>query len=220
MSKNTLSVEKSEIAKGRSYVYHLLAMLYLQEITAETLTILRNKEVVDTLAGLGLDVNYISPDVPQERLLNDLAEEYAALFVVSGGIPPYESARLKGLLCQEPASEVEEFYRRCGLVVKEDCGIIPDHLGMEMEFMGYLASRESDAWKAGDEKTAIEWSDRQREFFASHINNWVFDFLKDLERLALHPFYRDMGRLTQRFLETEQGYLESKNPMVEDEKWV
>lgn len=207
MSKNALGIEDSETAKGRSYVYHLLALLYLQEITAETLTILRNKEVIDMLAGLGMDVSHLSQDVPQERLLNDLAEEYAALFVVSGGIPPYESARLKGLLCQEPASEVEEFYRRCGLVIKEDHRILPDHLGIELEFMGYLTDKESRAWMDGDEKEALKWRSLQKEFFGKHINNWVFDFLKDLERLTFHPFYREMARLTQGFLETERDYI-------------
>jgi len=155
-----------------------------------------------------MDVGLLSPStIPQEKLLDDLAEEYASLFVVSGGIRPYESARLKGLLCQEPASDVEDFYRRCGLTIREDFRILPDHIGMELEFMSHLTAMESDAWKNGDERAATEWSERQREFFESHISTWVFDFLNDLEQLSSHPFYREAGRLTKRFLELERDYL-------------
>lgn len=218
MEEDTLRIEKSETAEGRSHVYHLLANLYLKEITPEVLTLLEDKELIDVLVGLGLELNQLLPDTNQEKLLNELSEEYAALFIVSGGILPYESARLKGLLCQEPTSEVEDFYRRCGLIVREDCHVLPDHLGMELEFMSYLARKESEAWKKGDERAASRWFRHQREFFTNHITMWVFDFLVDLMSCTLHPFYREIGRLTQRFLETEKEYLESDNFARGDEK--
>jgi len=96
--------------------------------------------------------------------LDALAQEYAALFIVPGGIPPYESVRLKGLVCQEPEWKVREVYKRCGLVVKEDLKIFSDHLGMELEFMGYLAKKEAGAWIDKDEKSALELVNMQKEF--------------------------------------------------------
>jgi TorA maturation chaperone TorD len=38
---------------------------------------------------------------------------------------------------------------------------------------------------------------------------WAFDFLRDLQRLAFHPFYKGVGSLTMRFLETEKNISES-----------
>lgn len=139
--------------------------------------------------------------------MNELAEEYAALFLVSGGLPPYESVRLKGLLCQEPAIEVERFYERCGLILKDEWKkIFPDHLGLELEFMGYLCDREAEV---EDREDSI-WSNYQREFFEKHLGTWVFDYLKDLERCTFHPFYRDIVTLTREFIESEREYLESE----------
>jgi TorA maturation chaperone TorD len=77
---------------------------------------------------------------------------------------------------------------------------------MELEFMGFLADKESDAWLNRDEKEAIRWFDLQREFFGRHISKWVFDFLHDMERYAFHPFYSEVARLTRSFLESEDEY--------------
>jgi TorA maturation chaperone TorD len=168
---------------------------------------MKNEGIAGALAELEPDIGRILDDTEPERLLNDLAEEFAALFIVPGGIPPYESVRLHGMLNQKPSWEVEEFYRRCGLVIKDECRMLPDHLGMELEFMGYLVEKEAEARKRDDKKQAEKWSGFQAEFFQGHIRPWAFDFLRDLQRLAFHPFYRGIADLTMRFLESEQEHL-------------
>ncbi len=183
-------VESSGITKGRSGVYHLLAAAYLKEVTTEFLAILKSEAAADALQELGIDLGRALPDTPQDILLNDLAEEYAALFIVPGGIPPYESVRLHGMLNQKPSWEVEEFYRRCGLVVKEESRMLPDHIGMELEFMGYLAGKEGDARRNGDEKEAAKWFGLQREFFQSHISRGHSLFCGILRDWPFIPFTR------------------------------
>lgn len=204
MLNKVLDLDLALAAKGRSTVYHLLAMLYLKETSPELLAILKSKEVIESLNELGSDFNSILSDKLQETLLDELSQEYAALFIVPGGLPPYESVRLKSLLNQEPAWKTEEFYKRCGLIIKEDCKTFPDHLGMELEFMAYLSDKESAARQDKDEKAAAEWGNFQKEFFSNHINKWVFGFLDDLGRFAFHPFYKEVAKLTKGFLETER----------------
>lgn len=194
----------SVAARGRSNVYHLLAKLFLKEVSPELLAALRSKDVIESLNELGSDFNTILSSKPQEILLDELSQEYAALFIVPGGIPPYESVRLKDLLNQEPAWKTEEFYKRCGLIIKDNCKTFPDHLGMELKFMAYLSDKESSAWQDKDEKAAAEWGNLQKDFFSNHINKWVFGFLDDLDRFAFHPFYKEAARLTKGFLETER----------------
>ncbi len=196
-------LDLSVAARGRSNVYHLLAMLYLKEASPELLATLKSKDVIESLNELGSDFNSILNNKSQEILLDELSQEYAALFIVPGGIPPYESVRLKDLLNQEPAWKTGEFYKRCGLIIKEGCKIFPDHLGMELEFMAYLSDKEAAAWQDKDEKAAAEWGNLQREFFENHLSRWVFGFLDDLDRFAFHPFYKEAAKLTKGFLETE-----------------
>lgn len=195
-----------ETARSRSNVYHLLSGLYLREVIPEFLKTLTGAGILEAFDGLGVDMRSILC-AEDEGLIKELAEEYAALFVVPGGLPPYESVRLKGLLSQAPAWEVEEFYRKCGLVVREDLRFLPDHLGMELEFMGYLAGREAEALLKEDQNSAAEWRRFQYDFFHNHLEKWAFAFLQDIGRYAFHPFYKSIGALASRFLEEEKEHL-------------
>ncbi len=204
MLNKALDLDLALIAKGRSSLYHLLSLFYLKEVSSEFLTQIKSKEIIDSLNDIGIDFAMVSFELPEEKLLDELSQEYAALFIVPGGLPPYESVRLKSLLNQEPAWKTEEFYKRCGLIIKDNCKIFPDHLGMELEFMAYLSDKESAARQDKDEKAAAEWGNLQKEFFSNHINKWVFGFLDDLDRFAFHPFYKEVAKLTKGFLETER----------------
>jgi TorA maturation chaperone TorD len=195
------------VEASRSRVYSLLSALFLKEATPDLLAVLTGEEVAEALWELGSDMGRILHGPQPADLLEELAEEYAALFIVPGGLPPYESVRLHGMLNQKPAWETEEFYRRCGLVIREESGILPDHLGMELEFMGYLAGKEADARLNREEQAAGQWLGLQSEFFREHLDGWAFGFLEDLRRYAAHPFYKEIGSLTARFLEVEKELL-------------
>jgi len=196
-----------EIAESRNRVYLLLSTLLTKEVTPELLAILKNEMVAAAFGELDPDIACYLNDQESQKLLNDLAEEYAALFIVPGGISPHESVRLHGMLNQKPAWEAEAFYRRGGLVISDECRLMPDHLGMELEFMGYLAGREAEAHAKQDEEEAAKWIGLQGDFFQNHIDNWAFSFLTDLQRYAFHPFYKGLGSLTINYLKTEKGHL-------------
>jgi putative dimethyl sulfoxide reductase chaperone len=198
-----------DIAESRCRVYRLFSSLLMKEVDPGMLAALKGDGMAEALGELAPGIKDILDSDEPEKQQDDLAEEYAALFIVPGGIPPYESVRLHGLMNQKPAWEVEEFYRRCGLVVKEGCRILPDHLGMELEFMGYLAEKEGDAQQCRDEREFAKWSGFQKEFFQGHIDPWAFDFLRDLQRLAFHPFYKGLASLIVQFLDTEKEYFGS-----------
>jgi len=84
---------------------------------------------------------------------------------------------------------------------------MPDHIGVELGFMGILAEKEHESWKAGNAEEALRWRGLQQEFFAAHLNAWAMDFLDDIEKLTRHGFYREAAVLTRRFLELEQNEL-------------
>ncbi len=196
----------TNLSKGRSRVYQFLSRLFLKEVTPELLDVLLKEEIKEELYSLDIDISKILPDIPQDRLLDELAEEYAALFIVPGGIPPYESVRLEGQLYQKSAFEVEGFYKNCGLLIKDSFILFPDHIGMELEFMGYLADKEADALLNSIMDEAEKWLELQKEFFEVHLGKWAFKFLQDMEKCAFHPFYRGIAELTQKFLETEREF--------------
>lgn len=196
-----------ETGESRSSVYRLLSAFFMKEADSGLLSALQDADVAGALGELDPDIRRLLFDPEPKKLLDELADEFAALFLVPGGIPPYESVRIHGMLNQKPSWEVEEFYRCCGLAVREESRMLPDHLGMELDFLGRLAAREAEARRQGDDALAAKWACLQAEFFQNHIAAWAFVFLRDLERLAYHPFYKTAGSLTRRFLETEKEYL-------------
>lgn len=200
------SALKTETARSRSNIYRLLSALFMAEVTPDLLNALNSEEMLKGLQDLGVEMEKVLGDQNSD-LLGDLAEEYAALFIVPGGISPHESVRLHGMLNQKPSWDVEKFYQKCGLVIKDDCHILPDHIGMELEFMAYLAGKEADATQSGKETESAQWAGLQEEFFRNHIAPWTFDFLRDMKRLAYHPFYHGVASLALRFLETEKEQL-------------
>ncbi len=196
-------MEKSEIAKGRSSVYKLLSHVFIKEVSPELLNTFREKEISDSLDELGVDIGECLKSDSDNKLLDDLATEYAALFLTPGGLSPHESVKLKGLLLQEPASEVLAFYKECGLEIPADYKGFPDQLGVELEFMGYLADEECKAWQEDNAEKAQELEALQARFLREHLSKWVVDFCKEVEEVAFHLFYKEMAGLTRTFMETE-----------------
>ena len=206
MTAESVLLEQSMDAKGRSLLYRIIASLYLKEASADTLHILSMKDVAEALGGLGADMGKFSApmdDMGLKRLLDELAEEYAALFILPGGVSPYESVRLKGLLCQGPEWQVREFYEKFGVKMRKDSNIFCDHIGMEFDFMSYLSGKESAALSAKDEADASRWQAAQREFFSGHINKLAQGFLDELDKCAFHPFYKEVSSLTRKFIQME-----------------
>lgn len=196
-------VEKVEIAEGRARIYHLLARCFLKEVSPDFLKGIRDGEFLKSLKELGVefDEGFLRED--EKEVLEGLASEYAKLFIAPGGIPPYESVWLKGLLLQEPATEALAFYKRSGFTLPEDFKGFPDQVGVELSFMGHLAQAEGRMWKEGKEEEAKAYEELEKEFLKKHLSRWIFKFCEGVERCSLHPFYKEMARLTRGFIESE-----------------
>ena len=91
-------MEKTEIARGRSSVYKLLSHIFIREISSEFLETLRDEALSESLKDLGVNTRKCFESESEDKLLDDLATEYAALFLTPGGLSPHESVKLKGLL--------------------------------------------------------------------------------------------------------------------------
>ena len=209
MSERESFADRSVDVRSRANVYRLLSRLFSMEVDDPLLEWIGSEEILSTLASLNVDTSpfascHVQEDSREkEELLDDLAAEYAALFILPGDLSPYESVRLKGQLCQEPEWKVRQFYLDCGLVMKEDTKIFADHIGAELGFLAYLAEKEADALDSCDDEGAGKWQDAQSGFFGAHLGCWAFSFLDDMERFTSNPFYSVVAQLTRNFLQVE-----------------
>jgi len=171
----------------------------------------RFREILSTL---GMELNNGFFKKPEKELLENLAVEYAYLFLGPGKhISPHESVHHKkeggqsGQLWGELTAEVKRIIESSGLEYKSEFTGMPDHISVELEFMQHVVQRETQAWEADDDKTALLCLKNEKIFVDEHLFRWIPEFCEKVIKTAESPFYREMARLTRSFIEFEKKEL-------------
>jgi TorA maturation chaperone TorD len=203
------------MAGYRSNVYGLLATVYREEISADLLHQVKDPQFLGVLSDLGIKLSSDFLQKPEEELLDELAVEYAGLFLGPGGhISPHESVHHQrddgqgGLLWGESTAEVKKFIESTGLSYNSEYEGLPDHISVELEFMQQLTLREEQAWRDEDEDTALDCLKTEKKFIEEHLVRWIPAFCDKVIKEAELPFYREMAALTKNFIEFERQEVE------------
>ena len=182
-----LGIDLRKLARVRGASYRLLAgtLLYPEEDF-----ILEAAQKARTLRARERWVAQLSFWVPWERFLqrvasivsiegglDDLRNSYLRLF---GGVNAPEAVSLCESAYLEPEaagsgrtlSELESEYSRSGLATAPE-GMSPDHVSVELDYLGFLCRQEEQAWSAEDLDEGLESTDRQRRFLQSHTCQWI-----------------------------------------------
>ena len=185
-------------------LYGFLASLYRAELTQQQLHALRQPEMVAMLTAAGIDFQgdfWARSDAP---LIEELAVEYAALFLGPGGhISPHESVQIEGNYCGDTTIAVRRFITETGIEYSSDYNGISDHISVELEFLAELARRESLAWEQGNTAAAGNCLAYQRDFLDEHLGQWVEKFCTRIVETAELSFYRDVAQVTAEFVRSE-----------------
>ena len=136
---------------------------------------------------------------------NVMQGRYVALFGVNvSGVPcpPYESVyreaggRPTGWL----TSLVEREYAIAGLSPSQGLGELPDHVGMEMEFMAVLCERDREACQRmhlGENEKALR---AQKSFLDRHLTVWFPEFSHALAAADAGGVYVALGEAANVFV--------------------
>lgn len=126
-----------------------------------------------------------------EEGLQDLLVDYTRLFLAPGAnaAKPYASVWLEEGGGPPGPVSVVDLYAAAGFEVAGDFADLPDHIAAELEFLYLLIFHGR--------------GDLERRFVAGHLGPWVRPFAHAVERYAQSRFYRDLARLTRRFVELE-----------------
>lgn len=205
------TAELAAVAKVRRNLYTFLSYVFLREPNGELITTLQEPGVVQAMQEMGIDLAATLDVGDKKQRVEDLAVEYARLFLGPGRhISPHESVQCgqppgagtgRGLLWGEATVKVKEFMERLGFGLDEGSRVIPDHLGVELELMARLAGREEEAWRRGDKSAALECLREEKAFLEEHILRWVPGFCQEVEGEAREEFYRQVAALTREFLQ-------------------
>lgn len=143
--------------------------------------------------------------------LTDLQSEHRRVFsnVITLECPPYETLFGNDHVFGQAhvMGDIAGFYKAFGVELSQDIHERMDHLSVELEFMHFLAYKESYArCHDGPEKTQIV-VDAQKKFIKDHIGRWVPLFSKMLVKKADSGFFRYLADFTSDWIDFDAAYL-------------
>jgi len=153
----------------------------------------------------------------EEALVEELAVEFAALFLGPGGhISPHESVHVKegGRLLGKASVSVKNDIEACGFDYTADCNVLPDHISVELDFMAEVTRQESEAWRNKEIDKVRNCLEFEEEFSANHLRRWVPDFCNAVAARAELPFYRRIAEITRDFVQEEQREIETLSSLA------
>jgi DMSO reductase family type II enzyme chaperone len=202
-------------AAGRSRAYGLLAEA-IEYPEGQLLEDIRSGQLAEALSEA---LSAVDPELVEETdwdALRDggdedeLAIEYTRLFDVGVAGPPcslhgglYGSSRMKTM------EEAVRFYNHFGLSLAEKPRELPDHHSTQLEFLHYLAFRETEAVQADED--AGSYRRAQRDFIERHPGQWVPKLRAKLEQEDAMRFFVALGRTLERLLERARTQLETSD---------
>lgn len=207
--------EMAEMATARANVYGLLANVFREEPSDILLSQLMAPEFSGAMNTLGLSLDDMSNNRPQDQLLEDLGIEYSRLFFGPGHhISPHESLHVKARFGEEnefwgtSTVAVKKFMEGAGLKVADSFIGMPDHITAEFEFMQRLLENEAGAWCDGNQDLASNIQNIESRFYGEHISQWVSQFCDRVVAATENPFYEKFAEITKAFMEFEEQTLQ------------
>jgi TorA maturation chaperone TorD len=201
---------RSELASGRARTYAVLSALYLAPPSQELVT-----EVLQAGLGGGRD-NPLARALVESlrsgtegRAGSDVVAEHTRLFVLPSGVVPNESNYLDDnrRVGGHVTVAVQQFYEAAAARFSGACLELPDHIGVELEFMKFLCDIESQLWQAADLPALDKCVEFQCRFLDEHLLRWHRSLCDRIAGESILELYRALARLTADFLEAERAYV-------------
>lgn len=159
-------------------------------------------------------VEAVASDVPS------LQAAHRVLFpaVESQDAPSYETAYSRRDVFRQGQvmADVAGFYYAHGLNLGGSKRDRPDAIGPELEFMGFLATKQAHAAATGKPEMDDLCLDTQRSFLADHLGGWGPEYGRRMAAVSDHAFYDAVGRLLTEWLETDMDRLGVEPLGIED----
>jgi TorA maturation chaperone TorD len=201
--------EKAEGARIRSNIYGFLSSMFREEISAERLRQIKGPAIKKVLSEMGVQYDIFSQK-DQDQLLEDLAVEYARLFLgPDKHISPHESLHHQrddgdwGTHWGGSTVDVKKFIETTGLEYKQEYSGMPDHISVELDFMKEAAGREAQAIEEKDWEGALYCQKMEKKFICDHLIKWIPAFCDKIISQAEISFYGDLADVTKDFITLE-----------------
>jgi TorA maturation chaperone TorD len=182
------------VAAGRAKTYAALSALYLAPPT---------QAQIDSLRADGFLAAF--RDAVGSMTESELAAEHTRLLVLPSGVVPHESMYLdeNKRVGGRVTAGVQQFYDSAGAKLTKACLELPDHIGVELEFMSFLCDIEAQLRAQRDVDGLQQCLRFQHNFLSGHLLRWYRALCDRILGDSSSEAYRALARLTIAFLEAE-----------------
>jgi len=219
----TLKIEEmTELAKSRKEMYYFLTVAFTYQTIKDIVKMIKDKSLLNSLPEEGEGFRLLRKFVeeksklPAAKIQDELEIEHTSLFVVPDkNFRPYESFYIKtsteglagdlSLVGGPITKEVEKIYKKTGAEFTKNNDEIADYIGLELEFLHILCSKEEEAWRRGEKETALKCLQLERDFLQNHVAKWVFEFCDDLYEKSKNDFFKAAALITKEYIEIEKS---------------
>jgi DMSO reductase family type II enzyme chaperone len=133
-----------------------------------------------------------------------LARAYSGLFEVgSDGAPVPLREELAGAAAAKAKEETVRFYDFFGYALAEERQWAPDHLAVQLEFLHFLAFRES---REREPERLLSYRLAQRDFLERHPLSWVPELVSGVRSHAREPYWRALFETLGAFLDADAAW--------------
>ena len=202
--------------KEKSKIYDFLANIFAKEPRAELLEFLQNSEDISAFQlddiGFFYDLKGLSLKEQEETL----AVEYANLFLVPGTkASPHESIqRGEARLWGDSTVAVRNIYKKFGFGLDSSFRDTPDHLSVELSFLGQLTKLELEYQDKGllDSKKGV--LEVKKYFLKNHILKWYSKLKTEINEKAKFNYYKVFVKFTSVLLNDDLNILSQVEDIV------
>ena len=200
------SMTKNEPARDFPYAsirgdcYALLAVLLENQPSEGVLKVLHDLQWEEAIPGAVDHALRALIQASHDYPLSALEDEYDRLFVGlgSGEVIPYASWYRKKTIQSSPLASLRSDLMLLGIVRQAGTHEPEDHAGALCECMALIAQKDDPRPLATQER-----------FFRANIAPWMADFFEDLQAARSAGFYRTVGLLGSRFMQSEMEYFKN-----------
>lgn len=206
--------EMQTVAGGRAKTYAVLAALYAAPPSEELAAMLRAgglaQEGSGALSAAANELTECFRRAASDGLSDsDLVAEHTRLFTLPSGVVPHESyyADQNQRVGGHVTVGVQRCYDAAAAQLTSACLELPDHMGVELEFMKFLCDIEAQFWQEPNWGGLQQCLDFQGGFLAEHLLRWHRALCDRILNESNLDLYRALARLTVDFLEAERAFV-------------
>ncbi|RJQ52162.1 MAG: hypothetical protein C4526_08700 [Nitrospiraceae bacterium] len=199
-------------AGERETTYGFLAALLLKPPTDSFVAMIKDGSILPVAAdspSYSEFAEFVKDAGKMTDLKEELEAEHTALFVLPSGVLPHEAAYLdrEKRLGGRITVSVRQFYERAGMETSEACIEVPDHLGLELEFMGFLCRLEKKFREKQDRSSLLKCIEFQKAFLDEHLLKWAHQCCEKVIEKSAYGFYKAIAHFTKEFIKDEEKYV-------------